>query len=278
MSWLRRLRNRWRQEELAREFDAELQFHLDHRTEANIRRGIAPDEAAFEARRHFGNVTRAREEMRAARVATWLDGIGNDLRYAVRVFARHPAITALTILMLSLGIGANTAVFSVFEAVLLRPLPYPDAERLVLLLESDGGGRGLTTPTVPEVLDLRKFTRSFDAVTFFDTRDFQTTGGDEPQRVIGARVEASFLATLGARASLGRIFGAADGAVPDRSIVLLGYGFWQRSFGSDPRAIGRTLSINGEPYEIVGVLSETFSVGQYLAPAIDVYFPYPSSP
>ena len=278
MSWLRRFLNRWREDTLRREFDAELGFDLERRTVANIRRGMDADDAAREARRRFGNVTRAREDMRAARVATWFDGLDCDLRYAVRVFARHPLITVLTVLMLSLGIGANAAVFSVFEAVLLRPLPYPAADRLMLLLEPAAGGRGLTTPTVPEALDIRNSSRSFDAVTFFDTRDFQTTGGAEPERVIGARVETSLLNMLGVRALLGRTFDAADSANSSGSIVILGQGFWRRSFGGDPRVVGRTLSLNGEPCEIVGVLPETLAIGPFLPPSIDLYLPYPSSP
>src|SRR6185369_8070781 len=135
MSWIRRLRNRWREEELARDFDAELRFHLESRTEANIRRGMTPEEAALQARRHMGNLTRAREDMRAARVVTWLDGVGGDIRHGIRVFARHPLLTCLAVLTLSLGIGANGAIFSVVEAVLLRPLPYPAADRLVILLD-----------------------------------------------------------------------------------------------------------------------------------------------
>lgn len=277
MSWLRRFLNRWREDELGREFDAELRFDLENRTATNMRRGLNHHDAALEARRRLGNLTRAREEMRAARVATWFDGLDCDLRYAIRVFTRQPTITLLTVLMLSLGIGANAAVFSVFEAVLLRPLPYPAAERLTLLLEP-GDGRGLTTPTVPEVLDIRNATRSFDAVTFFDTRDFQTTGGAEPERVVGARVETSLLTTLGVQASLGRMFDAADGAGRNSSIVVLGQGFWRRNFGSDPAVVGHVLSLNGEPYEIVGVASEALGIGPYLPSSVDLYLPYPSSP
>ncbi len=277
MSWLRRLRNRWREDELSQEFDAELRFHLEQRIEINVRRGMPPEEAVRAARAHMGNVTRAREGMREARVVTWLDGLGSDLRYAVRVFSRHPMVSALTVLTLSLGIGANAAVFAVFQAALLRPLPYPAADRLVLLLDMDRNGRGLSTPTVPEVLELREASRSFDAVTFFDSRDFQTTGGEEPQRVIGARVDTSFLTTLGARPAVGRLLDGADGAERNGSRVVLAQEFWQRNFGADPTVIGRTLSLNGESYEIVGVLPDTFSLGAQVATPVDLYVPYPAS-
>ena len=278
MSWFSRLGNRWRERDLAKEFDAELRFHLDSRTAANIRRGMTPAVAAAEARRHLGNLTRAREDMRAARVATWLDGLAGDLRHGMRVFGRRPMLTALVILTLSLGIGANAAIFSVFQAVLLRRLPYPSAERLVLLFDGRQGDRGLTTPTIPELMDVRASSRSFDGVTFFDTRDFQVAGGDEPQRVIGARVEPFFLSMLGVRPEHGRIFDEADGRAGNTDIVVLGHGLWQRNFGADPSVVGRTLAVNGASLEIIGVLPESFSFGYLSSASIDLFVPYPTSP
>jgi predicted permease len=277
MSWLGRLRNRWREPDLAREFDAELRFHLDSRVEANIRRGMAPDDAATEARRHLGDLTRAREGMREARVATWLDGLGSDLRHGVRLFGRHPLLTALSIITLSLGIGANAAIYSVFEAVLLRPLPYPAADRLVVLMDGRRGAREVMAPTIPELLDVREASRSFDALSFFDTRDFQIDGGDEPRRVVGARVEASFLSMLGAGAALGRIFDEADRS-GNPSIVVLGSGLWRQSFGADPTVVGRTIAIDGVTHEIVGVLPETFSFAYLSSSSVDLYVPYSTSP
>ena len=276
MSWIRRLRNRWREGELARDFDAELRFHLESRTEANIRRGMTPEEAALHARRHMGNLTRAREEMRAARVVTWLDGLGGDVRHGIRVFARHPLLTGLAVLTLSLGIGANAAIFSVFEAVLLRPLPYPAADRLVVLLDGRIGDRA-TTPTIPELLDVRASTRSFDAVTFFDTRDSQIAGGDEPQRAVGARIEASFFSMLGVRPALGRLFDEADARTGNAAIVVLGSGLWRRNFGADPGVVGRTLTINGDGYQIIGVLPDAFSFAFLSAATVDLFLPYPTS-
>ena len=278
MSWIRRFRNRWREGDLAREFDAELSFHLESRTDANIRRGMSPADAALEARQHLGNVARARDEMRDARVVTWLDGLGGDVRHGIRVFGRVPMLTALVVLTLSMGIGANAAIFSVFQAVLLRPLPYPDAERLVVLLDGRAGERAVTTPTIPELVELRSTSRSFEAVTFFDARDFQITGGDEPQRVVGARLEPSFLSMLGVHAALGRVFTEVDGRDGNTAIVLLGNGLWRRYFGSDPAVIGRTLNLNGASHEIVGVLPETFSFGYLSSASIDLYVPYPTSP
>ena len=211
------------------------------------------------------------------RIATSLDGVGADIRHGIRVFGRSPGLTLLVIVTLSLGIGANAAIFSVFQAVLLRPLPYPDADRLVVLVDGQVGGRGLTSPTIPELLEVRSATRQLDRVSFFDTRDFQITGGDEPQRIVGARIDTTFLPMLGVRAALGRIFAESDGRDGSTAVVVLGDGLWRRNFGADPKIIGRTVSIDGTVHEIIGVLPDTFSFG-YLSPAsIDVYVPYPSS-
>jgi putative ABC transport system permease protein len=216
--------------------------------------------------------------MRQARMATWLDGLGGDLRHGLRVFGRRPLLTGLVVLTLSLGIGANAAIFSVFQAVLLRPLPYPAADRLVLLTDGRRGERGVTSPTIPELVDVRASSRSFDGVTFFDTRDFQVAGGNEPQRVIGARVEPLFLSILGVRPELGRIFGEADGGSGTSNVVLLGNGLWRQNFGADHAVVGRTLTINGAAHEIVGVLPETFSFGFLSPTSVDLYVPYPTSP
>src|SRR6185503_14577794 len=206
--------------------------------------------------------------------ATLLEGLAGDLRHAWRVCARQPLLTGLVIVTLSLAIGANAAVFSVLQAVLLRPLPYQNADRLALVVEGRRGDRSLSSPTVPEMLELRAASRSLDRLTFFDSRDFQIIGGDEPERVAGARVEPSFLSTLGVRPEAGRIFGEGDAG---REIVVLSSGLWRRNFGGDRSVIGRTLSLNGTPHEIVGVLPDTFSFG-YLSPAsIDLFIPYPMS-
>lgn len=205
-----------------------------------------------------------------------LPGIGADLRQAARLFRRRALLTSLALLTLSLGIGANAAMFSVFEAVLLRPLPYPDAHRLVLLYDQRADGRP-TSPTIPELIDVRESSRSLDGVTYFDTRDFQIDGGQEPERVVGARVEPSFLSVLDVRPVLGRRFTSADGAQGSMGVVVLGNGLWRRAFGADPAVVGRGLRVNGAPHVIVGVLPETFSFGYLSSETIDVYVPYPTS-
>jgi putative ABC transport system permease protein len=220
--------------------------------------------------------------MRDARVVTWLDGLGGDLRHGVRVFRRHSVLACLVVLTLSLGIGANAAIFSVFEAVLLRPLPFVEPDRLVLLMDGTRGERGVTSPTIPELLEVRAASRTLAGVAYFDTRDFQIAGGDEPQRVIGARVDPSLLSMLGVRPARGRLFDQADrlmvSAPSDATIVVLSNGLWRRNFGADPDIVGRTLTLNGASHEIVGVLPETFGFEYLGAATVDLYLPYPASP
>ena len=207
MSKLSRLLNVWRGSSLDEEFDEELRFHLEMREHANVRAGMRPDEAGAEARRYLGSRLRAREGMRDARVAGWIDSLVRDLRHGARMFCRRPGLAALAVLTLSLGIGANAAIFSLIKAILLKPLPFADPDRLVAVSDNfrTTGTVGVNL-TVPEALDVREWSRDLDGMSFFDTRDFQLTGGDEPVRVFAARVEASLLTVLGVHPQYGRVF------------------------------------------------------------------------
>jgi putative ABC transport system permease protein len=275
-----RLRNRWRERSLGQDFEDEIRFHLDTRTDANVRRGMGRLEAETEARRSFGNIVLAREGMREARVAGWPDDLARDVRHAVRVFRRQPFLTGLTVLTLSLGIGANAAIFSLLNAALLRRLPFPSADRLVSLVDRNDQGR--TGPTIPEVLDIRDWSTTLDGVSFFDTRDFQIDGGSEPARVFGARVEPAFLSIVGARPALGRLFSGSDGSVDGSAggepVVVLSDGLWRRNFGADPAAIGRRLAVNGVSHVIVGLLPPEFGIDILSSEPVDMYVPYPMIP
>lgn len=245
-----------------------------------MRRGMNRVEAETEARRSFGNIVLAREGMREARVAGWPDDLVRDLRHAARVFRRQPFLTALTVVMLSLGIGANAAIFSLLNASLLRPLPFPDAARLVALV--DRTDQGTTSPTIPELLDIRAWNKTLDGLSFFDTRDFQIDGGSEPARVFAARVEPAFLSLVGARPALGRLFGSADGSADGspggEPVVVLSDGLWRRNFAADPAAIGRRLVVNGVSHAIVGILPPEFSIDIMSPEPVEMYLPYPMIP
>src|SRR5215831_7995221 len=211
MSIFRRFLNLWRQDSLQSEFNDELRFHLRMRTDANIRSGMSREDAEREARQQVGSFTNVSEGMREARLISWLDTLARDLHHGARLLLRQPILASLAVLTLALGIGANATIFSLLNAALLQPLPFPESNRLVAI--ADGfradGVTGMP-PTVPELLDIRNSSRSFEGVSFYDTRDFQINGGSEPERIFAARVEASFLTLLGVRPAYGQLFQANE--------------------------------------------------------------------
>jgi predicted permease len=261
MSAWSRFVNLWRPKALDRELDDEVQFHLEMQTERNLARGMERGEAERDARRRFGSRLRATEGMREARTMVWLESLAGDLRYGARLLRRRTGLAVLAIATLSLGIGANAAMFSLLNAILLRPLPYERSDRLVAIVDRFTRlGVNAAAPTIPEILDMRERARAFSSIAFFDTRDFRIAGGDEPTRVFTARVSASLFPTLGVRPALGRLFVDSDNTDGRWTVVVLSDGLWRRNFGGDPRVVGRKLTVNGSPHTIVGVLPPGFSV------------------
>lgn len=277
MSLLGRFVNLWRRPSLEREFDDELQFHFEMRVDANQRAGMSRVAAEEEARRHLRR-TSAREGMRDARIILWLDELGRDLRQGARRFARDPGTTALAILTLSLGIGANTVIFSLLHAVLFRPLPFPDSDRLVSLFDGSrvAAQRGVP-PTVPEWIDVRDGRHRFAGLSFYDTRDVQLSGGTEPARAFAARAEATFLDVLGARTQLGRLFAPGENDPGRDRVVVLTDGLWRRTFGADPKVIGSTIRLNGAGYTVIGVLAADFSFDYQVPEPIELFIPFTMS-
>lgn len=279
MSLISRFVNQWRGRALDAEFDRELQFHLEMRAAANVRAGMSPADAQAEARRHFGSPMRAREGMREARISGLIEGLVRDLRHGWRVFARQPGLALLAVVTLSLGIGANAAMFSLINAALLSPLPFPDAGRLVAIVDGfRAAGPEPTSPTIPELLDARAWNRTLDGLSFFDTRDFQINGGSEPMRVLGARVEPALLGLLGARPVLGRLIEAADSQAGGARVVVLSDGLWRSNFGGDSGVVGRQLMVNGQSFTIAGVTAPDFAVDFLMPQPIDIFVPYPMVP
>ena len=268
----------WRPDALDRDLDDELRFHAEMQIQRNLARGAAPIEAEAQARRRFGSVVRAKEGMREARMMVWLESLAADLQYGARLLRRGIGFAALAMLTLSLGIGANAAIFTLLNAILLRPLPFHEAHRLVAIVDSFTAlGTNTAAPTIPEILDLRARTRGLTGVAFFDTRDFRITGADEPLRVFTARVSGSLFSTLGVRPALGRLFVDDDNLSGRWSVVVLSDGLWRRSFGADPNVVGRRLTVNGSPHTIVGVLPRGFSLdypGLSTSEAIEMYVPF----
>src|ERR1700691_583013 len=196
-----------------------------------------------------------------------------DLRYSLRSLRKMPAFSLVALLVLALGIGANTAIFSVVNSVVLRPLPYPDADRLALIWETDlKDGIKREGPSGPNFLDWQQQSQSFDEMALLEVGTGTVTGEGEPEQVVGLRVTTNFLSMLGARTVLGRGFTAAEGAGQARyPVPVLTNGYWKRRFGSDPRIIGRVFTMNSEPYTVIGVLTPEF----YHPLLTDLYAPWP---
>ena len=276
MSRLNRFLNLWRGRSLEAEFDEELRFHRDMRIEANLRAGMSRADAELEAQRHLGGTLRAKEGMREARVMTWIETLGRDLRYGARLFSRQPGTTFLAVLTLSLGIGANAVISSLLHAVLLRPLPFPNAERLIAIIDNfRTDGLSDVPPTVPELLDVKASSRHLDAVSFYDMRDVQISGGTEPARAFVARIDASFLPMLGVRPARGRLFVEGEGSAGRDRVVILTDAFWRRNFGGDPAIVNRSIVVNGTPNTVIGVLPADFSFDYLSAEPIELYVPFP---
>jgi len=196
-----------------------------------------------------------------------------DLRYSLRSLRKMPGFTIVALLVLALGIGANTAIFSVVNSVVLHPLTYPDADRLALIWETDlKDGIQREGASAPNFLDWKEQSQSFDDLALLEVGTGTVTGEGEPEQVVGLRVTTNFLSMLGARTILGRGFTAAEGAGQARyPVAVLANGYWKRRFGSDPRVIGRTFIMNSEPYTVIGVLAPDF----YHPLPTDLYVPWP---
>ena len=197
----------------------------------------------------------------------------NDFRYSLRALRKMPAFSLVSVLVLALGIGANTAIFSVVNSVVLRPLPYADADRLALIWETDlKDGIKREGPSAPNFLDWKEQNRSFEDMELLEVGTGTITGEGEPEQVTGLRVTTNFLSMLGARTILGRTFTLAEGAGQARyPVAVLSNGFWKRRFGSDPHVIGRNFTMNSEPYTVIGVLSADF----WHPLPTDLYVPWP---
>ena len=246
---------------LARDLEAELEFHLATRADRHRQSGMAPAEAAQDARRTFGNPTLWKEVCRDMWTFYWIETLGQDLRYAVRTLRKSPGFTLVAALTLALGIGANTAIFSVVNAVILRPLPYPEPSRLVELWGNVKRAKVERRGTsLPDYADWRDQNRSFEAMALFDDSTFTLTGVDEPERVTGEYVAHPYFGMLGVHASVGRIFRPEEDQVPQRdAFVVLGDGLWKRRFGGDPTLVGRSIQLNGRNFTVLGIMPPWFN-------------------
>lgn len=233
-----------------REVREEMEQHIALKIEASVAAGGDPEDAKYAALRQFGNPTLQREQAHEAWGFGWLETLLQDIRYGLRILYRNPGFTLATVITLALGIGLNTAVFSIVDAVLLKPLPYPERDRLVAFRGSQ---------SLPDVIDIAEQSRSLSSVAAYADWPLDLVGNSEPERVDGAMIGGDMFSALGTPPAIGRIFGEAE----DRRmepVVVSSYAFWKTHLGGDRTAIGRPLQLSGKDYTLIGVMPPEFQL------------------
>ncbi|HET9529615.1 MAG TPA: ABC transporter permease, partial [Blastocatellia bacterium] len=251
----RRTRALWRRERLEQEMNRELRFHLEMEIEKNLRSGMSREEARLAAIRRFGGVERVKEDCRDELGSRWVEVLWQDLRYGARVLRRNPGFTLAAVLTLALGIGANTAIFSIIYGVLLRPLPYRDGDRLIVLRQQAplAGVENLNF-SVKEISDYSEQNQTLEGMVEHHSMSFTLLGGAEPERIQTGVVSANFFDLMGVKPILGRGFLPSDEAHGAEAVLILSYNYWQRSHGGDPSIVGREFAMNNRPHTVIGVL------------------------
>jgi putative ABC transport system permease protein len=252
-----RLRALLRRKTVESELDDELRFHREEQFRKYVSSGLSENEAHRRIQIDFGGLDQVKEECRDARGVRIGETVFQDMRYALRVLRKSSGFTAVAILTLALGIGANTAIFSVLYSVLLRPLPYQDAARLIVLNETTPKV-GMVSVSYPNFLDWRAQSRAFREMAAVNSVSFTLSGVEQPESINGQAVSPNFLSLLGVHPVLGRDFDASEEKAGTAPVVLLSYTLWQSHFGGDRSAIGRNLTLNGRGFVIVGVLPMDF--------------------
>jgi putative ABC transport system permease protein len=275
MAWYHRLLNLTRGNALSHDLDREIQFHIVERADELMAQGMSKDDALREARRRFGHVQQQKERTRDADSVVWLESLVADVRYALRALRLSPGFTLVAVLSIGLGVGANTAIFSLINAVMLKSLPVPHAEELVrverVAVESRGErslGSEFTNPLWEEIRDHQ------DAVDAFayGTTSFNLATGGEARRIDGSWVSGSYFPVLGARPLAGRLLARSDDNRGCPGVAVVSPGFAAREYGAPESALGRTVSLDGHPFAIVGVSEPSF-FGVDVGSRIQVYAP-----
>jgi predicted permease len=284
MNWFielgRRLLMLFRRSQFDRDLEEEIRLHREMREQEQIEAGVAPEEARYAAHQRFGNEIVLREESREMWGWNWLENILQDVRYGFRMLVKNPGFGAVAVLTLALGIGANIAVFSVVNTILLRPLPFHDPQQLAWLAGNNGvGGLSDQTYRVDAYEEIQRHSQSFQDVTayvpYYSLSDYKLTGYGEPKPVSGVWIAGNFFQTLGIQPALGRLFTREECVQGGRPAVLLSHAFWERQFAANPAIIGQAIALNNQPVTVVGVLPDTSDFGAVFAPGLkmDVFVP-----
>jgi len=248
--------------------DDEVHSFVDLLTEEKMRQGMTPEQARRAARLELGGVEQVKEQVREVRAGAWLDSLLQDLRYGARMLRKNPAFTAIAVLTLALGIGANTAIFSVVEGVLLSPLPYNQPDSLVLIMESNPRYAHVWV-SYPNFQDWQHNAQSFQQMAAFRQQGYDLTNPGTPEHVDGSAITAGFFSTLGVRPTLGREFSVREDRHGGAHALIISDRLWKNRFAQDPQVLGKPATLDGVDYSIVGVLPPGFRVWS----DADVYTP-----
>jgi putative ABC transport system permease protein len=273
---LRRLMALFKWDARDRDMDREMAFHVDSLTRDYMREGLNAEDAARAARRRFGSVTRLKEEGHDVRTAPFAEHLARDVRHMSRGLRRSPGFALAVILTLALGIGGNTAIFSVVDQLLLRPLPYPHGEQLVMLHETLGFAPNTAAGVAHSVspanwLDWQRDSRTLQQLAAWRTATYTLTGVGEPLRLNAQLVSSEFFPVLGVEPLLGRTIADADDRPNAPLVAVLSYALWQHRFGGDPAVIGRVVQFNDRPVQIAGVMPASF---RFVYQDTDVWVPF----
>ena len=262
MKWFNVLRDRLRalrqRETVINDIDREMRSHVEIQTEANIRAGMSPAEAREQALRSFGNLNKAVDAAYDVKGGGLFESLTQDIRYGARMLAKHKAFTAVAVVTLALGIGANTAIFSVVNELLLRPLPFRDADRVVMVWEVSPEGRHQNSASRANYRAWHDQSSSFDSMAAFSDQRLNLTGTGEPEELSVQFGRPELFKVLGVEPLLGRTFSPDDDGPGKPAVAVLSYGLWQRRFGGQPNLVGQAITLNGEKFTVIGVMPANF--------------------
>ncbi len=276
------LRNIAHKDRVEHELTEEVESYLELLVEEKVKAGLRPEEARRAALIEMGGVEQVKERVREVRMGQTLETMWQDLRYGARVLLKNPGFTLIAVVTLSLGIGANTAIFSVVNAVLLRPLPFENPDQLVMIWQTNPE-RGILQDLVssPNLHDWQQQSRTFGQIAAFNPRGFSLTGTDEPEQLPGTFVSVELFPMLGASPLLGRNFLPDEGRPGGNRAVIISFALWQRRFGGDPNLVGKSLTLNDAIYTVVGIMPAKFQFpiqGQFPIPVSEVWAPLAIDP
>jgi putative ABC transport system permease protein len=273
-----RLRSLFRRRQVEQDLDEELRYHLDRKIEECVAKGMTPEEARYAALRAMDGLEQRKEECRDSRRVNGIANLLQDIRYGLRILGKSPAFTAVAVLTLALGIGANTAIFSVVNAVLLEPLPYPDAGRIVQIMlfsPAWAAGKNANTASVPEFIVVREQQEAFQEIAAYDSaRGVNLTGADPPEQLRAIHVSADYFRLFGAPIAVGRVFTADEDRPGGPRLAVISDGLWRRRFGGDRGLMGKSILLGGEPYVVIGALGPGFAAD----PSAEILLPMQADP